>query len=105
MNQILPARMIALAILAGAFPIAVLADVSENTLLQTCSALATDTLPSVSVGNIPATVYGAALASGSAGLYQIAIQIPGSLTDGDWPLQATIGGVPSPTRTILSVHQ
>jgi uncharacterized protein (TIGR03437 family) len=65
----------------------------------------TATLPSVSVGNIPATVYGAALASGSAGLYQIAIQVPGSLADGDWPIQATIGGVASPAGTILSVHQ
>jgi uncharacterized protein (TIGR03437 family) len=66
---------------------------------------ATTTLPSLSVGNIPATVYGAALASGSAGLYQIAIQVPDSLADGDWPIQATIGGVPSPTGTVLSVHQ
>lgn len=65
----------------------------------------TATLPSISVGNIAATVYGAALASGAAGLYQIAIQVPGSLADGDWPIQATIGGVASPTGTILSVHQ
>jgi uncharacterized protein (TIGR03437 family) len=66
---------------------------------------ATVTLPSLTIGNIPATVYGAALASGAAGLYQIAIQVPGSLVDGDWPLQATIGGTQSPTGTILSVHQ
>ena len=52
-----------------------------------------------------ATVYGAALAPGSAGLYQIAIQIPSSLADGDWPIQAVIGGVQSPTGTILSVHR
>jgi uncharacterized protein (TIGR03437 family) len=66
---------------------------------------ATATLPSISIGNIPATVAGAALASGSAGLYQIAITVPGSLTDGDWPVQATIGGVASAAGTVLSVHQ
>ncbi len=66
---------------------------------------ATATLPSVSIGNIPATVDGAALAPGSAGLYQIAIQVPGSLTDGDWPIQASIGGVASAAGAVLSVHQ
>jgi uncharacterized protein (TIGR03437 family) len=66
---------------------------------------ATATLPSVSIGNIPATVAGAALASGSAGLYQIAITVPDSLTDGDWPIQASIGGVASLAGTILTVHK
>jgi len=66
---------------------------------------ATATLPSINIGNIPATVDGAALASGSAGLYQIAVKVPGSLTDGDWPIQASIGGVQSPAGTILTVHQ
>jgi uncharacterized protein (TIGR03437 family) len=66
---------------------------------------ATATLPSINIGNIPATVDGAALAPGSAGLYQIAVQVPGSLTDGDWPVQASIGGVLSPAGTILTVHQ
>jgi uncharacterized protein (TIGR03437 family) len=65
----------------------------------------TATLPAVMVGSVPAIVYGAALAPGSAGLYQIAIQIPPSLADGDWPIQALIGGVLSPAGTILSVHQ
>ncbi len=66
---------------------------------------ATATLPSISIGNIPAAVAGAALAPGSAGLYQIAITVPASLADGDWPIQATIGGVSSPAGTLLSVHQ
>ena len=60
--------------------------------------------PAVTVNNTPAIVFGAALAPGSAGLYQIAIQVPGTLADGDWPIQATIGGVASPAGTILSVH-
>jgi uncharacterized protein (TIGR03437 family) len=61
--------------------------------------------PTVTVNNIPAIVYGAALASGSAGLYQIAIQVPNGLADGDWPIQASIGGVLSPSGIVLSVHQ
>ena len=64
---------------------------------------ATSAAPTVSIGNIPATVYGAALAPGFAGLYQIAIQVPASLTDGDWPVTIIIGGVRSPTGIVLSV--
>ena len=67
-------------------------------------AYATTTTPTVTISNIPVKVYGAALASGSVGLYQVAIQVPASLADGDWPIQATIGGVQSPTGILLSVH-
>jgi uncharacterized protein (TIGR03437 family) len=59
--------------------------------------------PTVTVNNTPAVVYGAALAPGSAGLYQIAIQVPTTLADGDWPIQASIGGVTSPTGIVLSI--
>ncbi|HTK76893.1 MAG TPA: IPT/TIG domain-containing protein [Gemmataceae bacterium] len=65
----------------------------------------TSTTPAVTINNIPATVYGAALSPGSAGLFQIAIQVPAALPDGDWPIQAAIGGVTSPAGTILSVHR
>lgn len=65
----------------------------------------TSSLPSITIDNVPAIVYGAALAPGSVGLYQIAIQVPPSLGDGDWPIQALIGGVQSPAGTILSVHR
>jgi uncharacterized protein (TIGR03437 family) len=41
----------------------------------------------------PAVVYGAALAPGFAGLYQIAFQVP-PLPDGDYPIFGTIAGVP-----------
>jgi uncharacterized protein (TIGR03437 family) len=67
-------------------------------------AYATSSLPSTTIDNIPATIYGGALAPGSAGLYQIAMQVPPLLADGDWPIQALIGGVLSPAGTILSVH-
>ncbi len=53
----------------------------------------TASAPTVTINNTPAIVYGAALAPGSAGLYQIAIQVPTTLADGDWPIQASIGGV------------
>ena len=67
-------------------------------------AYATSSMPSVTIDNMSAMVYGAALAPGSVGLYQIAIQVPLSLADGEWPIQALIGGVLSPAGTILSVH-
>ena len=63
----------------------------------------TASAPTVTINNTPAIVYGAALAPGSAGLYQIAIQVPTTLADGDWPIQASIGGVTSPTGIVLSV--
>jgi len=66
---------------------------------------ATATSPTVTIGNTAALVYGAALVSGSGGLYQIAIQVPSALANGDWPVQATIGGVSSPPGTVLTVHQ
>jgi uncharacterized protein (TIGR03437 family) len=68
-------------------------------------AYATTSIPSIAINNVSATVYGAALAPGSVGLYQIAIQVPPSLSDGDWPIQAVVGGMLSPVGTILSVHQ
>jgi uncharacterized protein (TIGR03437 family) len=49
-------------------------------------------------------VYGAALAPGFAGLYQVAIQVPASLPDGDWPIVATVGGVSSATGVLVSVQ-
>jgi uncharacterized protein (TIGR03437 family) len=65
----------------------------------------TDTLPTVTIDNVSATVYGAALAPGFAGLYQVAIQVPVSLSDGDWPVVASIGGVSSPDGMVLTVAQ
>jgi len=65
----------------------------------------TSTLPTVTLNNISVTVYGAALAPGFAGLYQVAIQVPSSLADGDWPIVTSIGGVQSPSGAVLSVKQ
>jgi uncharacterized protein (TIGR03437 family) len=65
----------------------------------------TTTLPKVTIDTVSAKVYGAALAAGFIGLYQVAIQVPDSIRDGDWPIQAAIGGVESPTGIVLTVHQ
>jgi len=65
---------------------------------------ASGTAPTVTINNVTATVYGAALAPGYAGLYQVAIQVPNSLADGDWPIVASIGGAQSSAGVVLSVH-
>jgi uncharacterized protein (TIGR03437 family) len=65
----------------------------------------TSTLPTITIDNVPATVYGAALAPGFAGLVQVAIQVPSSLGNGDWPVVAKIGGVQSASGLVLSVQQ
>jgi uncharacterized protein (TIGR03437 family) len=67
----------------------------------------TSTVPAVTVGGVQATVYGAALAAGFAGLYQVAIQVPASLGNGNWPVVATMGVVNaslSPSGVLLAVH-
>jgi uncharacterized protein (TIGR03437 family) len=65
----------------------------------------TATPVTVKIGTQSATVYGAALAPGYAGLYQVAIQIPASLANGDYPVVATIAGVQSPSTTMITIQQ
>jgi uncharacterized protein (TIGR03437 family) len=59
----------------------------------------------VKIGTADAQVFGAALAPGFAGLYQVAIQVPASMADGDYALKATVSGVTSPDGVILSVKK
>jgi uncharacterized protein (TIGR03437 family) len=59
----------------------------------------------VTVGGIAAQVYGVALASGLAGLYQAAIEVPPSLANGDYPVVAAVSGQQSPTGVVLTVQQ
>jgi uncharacterized protein (TIGR03437 family) len=72
---------------------------------------ATSTPVTVTINNVPATVYGAALAPGFAGLYQVAIQVPASLPNGDFPIVATAGSVTllnavsSPSGVVLTVQK
>ncbi len=59
---------------------------------------------SVTLGGKTATVYGAALAPGYAGLYQVAIQIPAALSNGDYPVIATVSNAQSPSATLITVQ-
>jgi uncharacterized protein (TIGR03437 family) len=59
----------------------------------------------VTIGGMPATVIGAALSPGLAGVYQIAIQLPNQLSSGDVPLKATVGGFNTPDNVYLFVAQ
>jgi uncharacterized protein (TIGR03437 family) len=65
----------------------------------------TATTVTVTVGGKAGTVYGAALAPGFAGLYQVAIQIPASLANGDYPVVATISDAKSPSTTLITVQE
>jgi len=57
------------------------------------------------VGGVAATVYGSALAPGYAALYQVAIQVPSSLANGDYALVATINGVSSPSSALITIQK
>ena len=59
----------------------------------------------VTIGGAPATVVGAALAPGNAGLYQVAVQVPASISDGDQAVIAQVSGQSSPSNVLLSVVQ
>jgi uncharacterized protein (TIGR03437 family) len=58
----------------------------------------------VTVGGKTATVYSAVLAPGFAGLYQVAIQIPASLANGDYAVVAAISDAQSPQTTLITVQ-
>jgi len=57
----------------------------------------------VALGNVQATVLSAVLAPGFAALYQVAIQIPESLADGDYAVVASVAGAQSPGNVLLTV--
>ena len=57
----------------------------------------------VKTRNCQRQVFGTALSPGFAGLYQVAIQVPTPLADGDYALTATVSGATSPSGVILSV--
>jgi uncharacterized protein (TIGR03437 family) len=60
---------------------------------------------SVKLGAADPLVFGCALSPGWAGLYQVAIQVPASLSDGDYPLKVSVGGVSSPDGVVLSIKE
>lgn len=63
----------------------------------------TATLPEVTAGGVGAPVSAAVLAPGSAGLYQIAIQLPSTVPTGAVALEASVGGAMSPAGTTIFV--
>ncbi|MBZ5624247.1 MAG: hypothetical protein LAQ69_36945 [Acidobacteriia bacterium] len=48
---------------------------------------------------------GAAISPGSAGVYQIAVQVPNTVVDGDQPIVAKVLGFASPSSVLLSVQR
>jgi uncharacterized protein (TIGR03437 family) len=59
----------------------------------------------IKMGTVDAQVFGTALSPGFAGLYQVAIQVPATMADGDYALKATVSGAVSPDGVILSVKK
>jgi uncharacterized protein (TIGR03437 family) len=60
--------------------------------------------PSVLIGGVPAQVVSATLTPGSAGLYQIAVQVPSGLTDGDQPVTCQVNSIQTPTGVVITVQ-
>ena len=77
--------------------------------LRVCGAGAGGSAPptqdpvTVTLGGGAVPVLGAVL-SGYAAVYQIAIQIPAAIADGDYPIVATVAGAQSPNIVMLSVQ-
>jgi uncharacterized protein (TIGR03437 family) len=69
----------------------------------TVTAPPTQTSVTITLGGTAVTVLGAVLSSYAA-VYQIAIQVPASMPDGDYPIVATINGVQSPANFSLTVQ-
>jgi uncharacterized protein (TIGR03437 family) len=60
--------------------------------------------PSVLIGGMPAQVVSASLTPGQAGLYQITVQVPNGLADGDQPVVIQVNGVQSPAGAFITVQ-
>jgi uncharacterized protein (TIGR03437 family) len=63
------------------------------------------TPPTIRIGGVQAEYLGGALAPGFAGLYQVAVRVPGTLQNGDHAVVAEVGGLSSPSSVILSVQR
>jgi uncharacterized protein (TIGR03437 family) len=60
--------------------------------------------PSVLIGGVPAQVVSATLTPGNAGLYQITIQVPDGLTDGDQPVTIQVNSIQAPTGVLITAQ-
>ena len=79
-------------------------DAPAGMVVPSKPAYPTTAMPTVQVNLVDATVYGAALAPGFAGLYQLAFQVPPSLGNGTYQVFATVGS-PMNNLPMLTVHQ
>jgi uncharacterized protein (TIGR03437 family) len=70
---------------------------------QVTGTMVATTLPIITVGGIEASLLGVALSPGSAGLYQVAIQLPNSIPMGDVQVLASFGAVQSPSGVNIYV--
>jgi uncharacterized protein (TIGR03437 family) len=61
------------------------------------------TAPTVTVGGVSVPVVSTVLTAGSAGLYQITIQLPANLPNGALAVQASVGSVPTPAGVTIFV--
>ncbi|MGP0070925.1 MAG: SBBP repeat-containing protein [Bryobacteraceae bacterium] len=61
------------------------------------------TAPTVTVGGVAAQVISTVLADGSAGLYQVTIQLPATVPTGAVAVQASVGGVQTQAGVLLFV--
>ena len=61
------------------------------------------TAPTVTVGGMAVPVISAVLTAGTAGLYQVTIQLPATVPTGAVAVQASVGGVPAQTGVVLVV--
>jgi uncharacterized protein (TIGR03437 family) len=71
--------------------------------VEVSGAPATSTLPTVTVGGVNAHVINSVLTDGTAGLYQVAIQLPANVPTGTAIVQASIGGPQSQANAVLFV--
>jgi len=73
--------------------------------VEVSGAPATATLPVVTVGGMQAPLVSSVLTNGTAGLYQITVQLPANVPTGTVPVQASIGGAQTPAGTTIFVGQ
>jgi len=59
----------------------------------------------VKIGGAAAEFVGGKLSPGEAGVYQIAVRVPASAPNGDWPVVVEMGGVSSPPGVLLTIQR
>jgi uncharacterized protein (TIGR03437 family) len=76
--------------------------VAAGTTVSGAPAVVTE--PTVTVGGLAVPVIGTVLTKGSAGLYQVTIQLPANVPTGAVAVQASVGVVQTPAGVLLFVE-